>query len=168
MNPNEECDKCFEDVTKKIDQVVNVAKNAIVNMNHAHVKSLEERERHSAEFYAAQEQKHKEFLELQEKRGSRRDGFLALLLTCFAAVIGYQYIQQREYEKKVVQMETLKANKNEVLRIDDAKTINDFTNNYSESRYELKKGAIPDPTNYKLLIETLFERASRGSKIKND
>lgn len=163
----EDCNSCFKEVQDKVDKLVNTAKNSIVSMNHAHHESLKERDRKSDEFYENQALKHKEFLDTQEKRQSRRDNLLLFILGCFASVIGYTSYLQWEFKNDMKNVETLKANKNEVLRIDDAKTINDFTNKYSESRYVLKEGAIPDPSNYKMLIETLFERASRGG-IKNN
>lgn len=165
-----ECDNCFEDVTKKIDQVVNVAKNAIVNMNYEHSKSLEERDRHSAEFFASQEKKHNDYLEsrketeeLRDKIKNRRDNLLIVVITLMCSVIGYNTIKTEVLDNEV----DGKANAKEVLRLDDAKDIRELGDRYYDQRYVIKNGSEPDPVNYKQFVETLFERASRGSEIKN-
>jgi len=166
----EECENCFSDITVKVDKLVNVAKNAIVSMNHAHTVSLEEREKQSKDFIKSQEEKHDKYLAerknadtLAEKARNRRDAFGLIVFTILCGVIGYNYLETNRLKTEV----GIKANKNEVLRIDDAQTIRELGDKYYDSRYVIRDGAEPDPINYKQFVETLFERASRGENIKN-
>jgi len=108
------------------------------------------------ELFDNMEKKHDSFMSKMETRHNILMGVQLFLLGLFAvAIIG-------------IWSETAKkANKNEVLRIDDAQTIRELGDKYYDARYVIKNSAEPDPINYKQFVETLFQRASRGENIHN-
>lgn len=161
---DKECDNCFSDITLKVDQLLNVAKNAIVNMNHAHNVSLEEREKQSKDFFRSQEEKHDKYLDKQDRRENLKLVLNGILITILSAVIGFSYLEQNKIKDEL----DLKANKNEVLRIDDAQKIRELGDKYYDARYLIRNGSEPDPVNYKQFVETLFERASRSGQINEN
>jgi len=59
-----------------------------------------------------------------------------------------------------------KADKNDVLSLEDARLLIELGDKYEESRYQVRSGiAVPDSTNYHWYLETVFARAkSRGTK----
>lgn len=77
---------------------------------------------------------------------------LGIVLLC-SGIVGVTWI--------IVQS---KANKIEVLSLEDAKIIIDLGDKYRDQRYVMRTGETIDKYNYKWYIETVFARASRGEK----
>lgn len=139
----EECNSCFEEIMNKTTEFLESQKDS-------HKEALSELTKN-----------HNDYLEKKDKRETRSTAVVIAALGLFTLVIGYMFERQVTFQKEI----ELKANKNEVLRIDDAKTIRELGDRYYDARYIIRDGAEPDPINYKMFVETLFERASRGGDI---
>lgn len=106
-----------------------------------------------AEHFEKQEIKADKFYEKQEKRHNIMIMIEIFLFGIFAVAIGVIFISNQS-----------KANKTEVLLLEDAKTIIDLGDKYRDQRYVLSPGETIDKYNYQWYIETVFSRATRGEK----
>lgn len=165
----EECENCFSDITVKVDKLVNVAKNAIVSMNHAHTVSLEERERQSKEFFKSQEEKHDEYLknrkeneEIKDKARNRRDNFMLIVFTILCAVIGYNYLETKVLAKEI----SSKADKEETVKRTEFELLIEQGDEYNRNVFLKKDEIRADTFTYNSNKKLVFKNGLRGEKAE--
>lgn len=102
------------------------------------------------------------FLEKQEIKNNETRSFLVSTVKWFLSIaLGFLVVMAGGVGYYAIQIEK-KADKNATLSIEDAKIIRELGDKYYDSRYVHADGSTVDQGNYQLMLQTLFERASRG------
>jgi len=158
-----ECVECFENINTHANYVFGMfevkSNEAMEKHEEAFTKHLKQSGEKADQFYSSQEDKFKEVIkEAIKDMTSTIKWFLGIILVIVMAVVGLTI-------GNTVSIAT-KANANEVLSLDDAKNIIMLGDKYRDQRYQLNKIESVDKLNYQWMLETIFERNSRGIKTK--
>jgi hypothetical protein len=169
----EQCNECFDDITKKVDGLVNLSKNQILKMSYDHTIALEIREKKATEFFESQDSKFNDYLDKKDKRENRTSNFMIAALIIFAGVIGYLFDKQSTYQRETDRRIEIKANKDTLrifLSIKSARELNDIRDSYYRQLFVMtdKKQQTVDSTNYYWLIRHYLGDQSRGATIKSN
>jgi len=152
-----ECVECFENINTHANYVFGMFE----------VKSSELMEKQENEFtkhLKKQDVKYDEFLLRAEKRDYWRSGATLLILTLFASVISYNFIQQKSIENKINVINIEKADKKEVPTMNEIRMLRDLGDQYNKSIFVRKENVNSDTSAYFWSKINIYGSELRGAK----
>lgn len=152
-----ECIECFENINTHANYVF-----GMFEVNSAEL--MKKQESKFSEHLEIQDQKYDKFLSRAEKRDYWRSGATLLILTLFASVISYNFVQQGQIEQKINQISVEKADKKEVPTLNEIKMLRDLGDQYNRSIYVRKENVNSDTSAYYWSKVNIYGSELRGSK----
>lgn len=152
-----ECIACFANIE-------NHANGVFGSFEVKSAEAMEKQDDDFTEHLKKQDAKYDVFLERSDKRESRRSNANVLILTLFASVIAYSYIQQNEFENKINTIENTKADKTEYVTKPEFEVIIQQGDEYNKNKFVKKTEITADTFSYPMNKKRLFGEVSRGSE----
>jgi len=149
----EQCDSCFDDIAKKVDQMVNVAKNSIVKMNYEHQVALEDRAIKNKEFHETEATLNKATRDSLVSTVQWFLGVVLILLVVSWGITGYTWIEVMG-----------KADKDETVRRTEFELIIQQGDEFNRNVFEKKENIIQDTTTYIANKNLVFRNGLRSSE----
>ena len=158
----EKCDECFDDISNKVDKVVNLAKNQILKMSYDHTAALEAREKKSDEFFKNQEIKHDKYLEKSDKREGRTSSIMMTALVVFAASLGYMFDKQSRMSEDIGE----KINRCDALTLTEAQLLREQGDRYYNVIFQRKDTIKGDTITYIISKNNVWKSVLRGERVE--